>query len=191
MAAVAGRDVAVIANGTTIGTLRDRVWKRVGSNEHILGMRFEVINVTWTEPNNDNLGLPGANGCDLQAGQYFEVNDMFRNGYSAKTGLTIAYRESSVVPAEEGLWVSGRTDRGLAQTPVGTQPVRNNDFVNFRTDVNYEDPDGTDAQSSKWMYVKTTSTKTVWSAIASAVRLEQGGEEGQCKYRLTLSGYKP
>lgn len=183
--------VSISANGTVVGTLEDRVWKRVGSTEHIFGMRIVMNNITWTEPNNDNMGLAGNGGCNLQAGQYFEVNDMFRNGYATKTGMTVAFRESSTSPAEEGLFLSGRTDKGLAVTPVGTQPVRNNDFVNFRTDVNIDDPDTTDRANSKWMYVKTTSAKTAWSVSASAIRLEEGGEEGQCKYRITLNGFKP
>lgn len=183
--------VSIMANGTLVGTLEDRVWKRVGSTEHIFGMRIVLNSNTWTEPNDDNLGLAGTNNCNLQSGQFFEVNDMFRNGFTGKTGLTVAFRLSTVADSEEGLFVSGRTNQGRAQVAVGADAVRNNDFVNFRTDANFNDPDPTTRGNSKWMYVKTTSAKTVWSASASALRLEEGGEESQCKYRVTLNGFKP
>ena len=184
--------VTISANGFNVGTLEDRVWKRVGSStEHIFGMKISLNSNPWTEPADDNMGLAGTNGCNSQAGQQFEVNDMFRNGYTGKTGLTVAFRESTTSPAEEGLFVSGRTEQGRAVVPPGGSAVRDNDWVNFRTDANFADPDPTTRGNTKWMYVKTTSTKTVWSVTASALRLEEGGEEGQCKYRITLSGFKP
>ena len=187
--------VSIIANGTTVGTLEDRVWKRVGTTEHIFGMRIVLNSNTWTEPAVNNMGIPDfpidADGCNLQSVQFFEVNDMFRNGFTGKTGLTVAFRQSSLAPAEEGMFLSGRTAQGRALVAPGAAAVRNNDFVNFRTDANFNDPDVTTRGNSKWMYVKTTSAKVAWSATASALRLEEGGEESQCKYRITLSGFKP
>ena len=179
--------VTISANGFNVGTLEDRVWKRVGSTEHIFGMRISLNSSLWKEPTDDNMGLPGTNGCDGQTGQHFEVNDMFRNGYAGKTGLTVAFRESTIAASEEGLFVSGRTQQGRAVVPVGGDAARDNDWVNFRTDANFADPDPTTRGNTKWMYVKTTSTKTAWSVTASALRLE----EGQCKYRITSSGFIP
>ena len=184
--------VAISANGSNVGTLEDRVWKRVGSTEHIFGMKISLNSGLWTEPTDDNLGLINTDGgCNGQTGQQFEVNDMFRNGYTGKTSLTVAFRESTTSPAEEGLFVSGRTQQGRAVVPPVGSAVRDNNWVNFRTDANFADPDPTTRGNTKWMYVKTTSTKTTWSVTASALRLEEGGEEGQCKYRITLSGFVP
>ena len=181
--------VVLSANGFNVGTLEDRVWKRVGSTEHIFGMRISLNSSLWMEPNASNIVADP--NCNIQAGQHFEVNDMFRKGYTGKTGLTVAFRESTIAAAEEGLFVSGRTQEGRAVVPPLGSAVRDNNWVNFRTDANFADPDPTTRGNTKWMYVKTTSTKTVWSVTASALRLEEGGEEGQCKYRITLSGFVP
>jgi hypothetical protein len=188
--------ISIIANGTTVGTLEDRVWKQVGGTGHILGLKVVLTpGVTWTEPAVNNMGIADvpvdADGCNSQAGQSFEINDMFRAGLTGKTGLTVAFRESSISPAEEGMFLSGRTQQGRAFVAPGGVATRDNEWVNFRTDVNPADPDPTTRGNSKWMYLKTTSTKTVWSTTASTIRLEQGGEEGQCKYRITLSGFRP
>lgn len=185
--------VAISANGSQIGTLEERVWKQIGSTNHIFGTKVSLSDSFWTEPANDNMGLAGTNGCDSQAAQRYEVNDVFRTGFTGKTGLTVAFRESTTTPAEEGLFLAGRTQQGLAILGSGGtgSAVRDNAWVNFRTDANFDDPDATDAANTKWLYVRTTSTKTAWSATASTIRIEEGGEEGQCKYRITLSGFRP
>ncbi|WP_293368575.1 hypothetical protein [Nevskia sp.] len=173
----------LIANGTRIGTLDDRVWQRNNSNEYVFGMRVSVENRLWTPPS----GV-----CTDTTPAYFEINDMFRNGFAAITGLDIAYRQGT---AEEGAWLVGRTAQGLNQyagSPDGLSPARNNDLVDFRTDVNFEDPDGTSVFNSSYMMVAATLPNGVSdNPSTGAVRIYQGGEEGQCLFSVTASGYTP
>ncbi|WP_293391158.1 hypothetical protein [Nevskia sp.] len=174
---------AVIANGTTIGNLDDRIWRNGSTTEYVFGFRLQMVNTLWTPPSGT---------CPSTTPTYFEVNDMFRNGFTGRTGLQIAYRQGS---AEEGAWFSGRTNQGLneyASSPEGLNPARSADWVNFRTDVNIDDPDSLSNANSAWMFVRVvSSTAPSSSAVANAIRLSEGGEEGQCQFSINLNGLKP
>lgn len=174
---------SVVANGTTIGDLDDRIWRRGTTTEYVFGFRLQMVDNLWTPP---------SASCVDTTPAYFEVNDMFRNGFSALTGLQAAYRQGS---AEEGAWFAGRTIQGLNQyatSPDGLNPARSNDWVSFRTDVNIDDPDTQSNANSSWMFVRVIlSTPPSSSAVANAIRLRQGGEEGQCQFSLNLNGLKP
>jgi hypothetical protein len=174
---------SIVANGTVVGDMDDRVWRRNGTNSYIFGFRITMNTNQWTPP---------AGTCPSSVPTYFEVNDMFRNGFSAITNLTVAYRFAG---ADEGAWLAGRTNQGLNQyvgSPTGLNPTRNNDWMDFRTDVNVGDTDGTAVQNSSWMYVAMTLPNGVsTSPVANAVSLREGGEEGQCQFSINLSGYKP
>lgn len=173
----------VIANGVRIGTLDDRVWQRNNSNEYVFGMRVSVENRTWNPP---------AGTCLDTTPDYFEINDLFRAGFAGVASLQVAYRQGT---AEEGAWLAGRTAQGLNEypgSPDGLNPARNNDVVDFRTDVNYEDPDGSSVFNSSYMLVAATLPNGVSaSPVAGTVRVYQGGEEGQCRFSVMLSGYRP
>ena len=169
---------AVYANGTQIGDLDDRVWYNASTGYYIFGMRLQLTNTTWTPPSS----------CGSTTPTYFEVNDMFRNGFSSVSNVSVAYKLAS---AEEGMWVAGRTNQGLGEY-TGAQPARNNNWVDARTDVNYEDPDGTRCANSSWMLVKMQLPGGVSSSpVSGTIRLWEGGEEGQCQYQILLNGFKP
>lgn len=102
---------AVIANGTTIGNLDDRIWRRGSTTEYVFGFRLQMVNTLWTPP---------SPACAVTTPDYFEVNDMFRNGFSGLTGLQIAYRQGT---AEEGAWFSGRPESDARQR-LGRLPHR-------------------------------------------------------------------
>lgn len=174
----------IVANGTVIGRLDDQVWQRNNTNEYVFGMRVTLVNAQWTPP---------ASVCgSATQPDYFEINDMFRSGFGAAQNLSVAYRQGN---AEEGAWLAGRTAQGLNQyagSPGGLNPLRNNNFVDFRTDVNFEDPDGTSVFNSSFMLVTATLPNGVsTNPVANAVRLYQGGEEGQCQFSVNLSGFQP
>lgn len=173
----------ILANGSVIGTYSDRVWRRNGSNEYVFGMRLNMNTNTWTPP---------AGQCPDTTPTYFEVNDMFRAGFSGISNVRVAYKLPD--NAEEGAWVAGRTRQGVNEypdSPYGLDPARNNNWVNFRTDVGVADPDGVSRAASAWMLVRFTTTRTVSTTqVANTIRLWQGGEEDQCGFEILLPGYR-
>lgn len=174
----------IVANGSVVGTYADRVWQQNGTNNYVFGIRLSMNTTTWTPP---------AGTCPNTTPTYFEVNDILRGGFGHLSNLTIAYKQPG--SAEEGLWLAGRTAQGLneyAASPFGLDPSRDNNWVDFRTDVNANDPDGTSKASSAWMLVAATVPGGVsTNQVAGAIRLWQGGEEGQCKFSVYLPGYTP
>ncbi|MCX7071858.1 MAG: hypothetical protein NTW01_12825 [Gammaproteobacteria bacterium] len=173
---------AVIANGTEIGRLDDRVWRRGTSTDYVFGIRITLNNRRWQPP----LATCGAEDPD-----FFEVNDLGRLGFNG-IATSIAYRLDG---ADEGIWLAGRTAQGLNQypgSPEGLNPARNNDYVSFRSDINFDDPDGTSVATSAWYFVAarlTTPPRTTTTANTIGVR--QGGEEGQCRFLVPVSGLRP
>lgn len=174
----------ITANGTVVGTYSDRVWQQNGTNNYVFGIRLSMNLVQWNPP---------AGTCANTSPAYFEVNDILRSGFGSYSNLTVAYKQPG--SAEEGLWVAGRTNQGVNQyaaSPLGLDPARDNDWIGFRTDVNVNDPDGISRAASAWMLVAVTVPGGVSaSQVANAIRLWEGGEEGQCAYSINLPGFKP
>ena len=174
----------IVANGTVVGKYTDRVWQQNGTNNFVFGIRLSMTSNLWTPP---------AGSCASTAPISFEVNDIMRSGFGHLSNLTVAYKQPG--SAEEGLWLAGRTRQGIneyAATPYGLDPARDNGWIDFRTDVNVDDPDGNSKANSAWMLVAVTSSAGVNTVPQpGAIRLWQGGEEGQCKYEILLPGYRP
>jgi hypothetical protein len=199
---------ALTANGTSVGNVDDRVWQRCGGaagttpiDDYIFGMQVTMNSNNWTEPSDDNMGLTGTNDCNGESAPAFEVNDMFRSGFNAITNVAVGYRIGN--PAvEEGLWRGARTDQGMAYILANgggatDDPGRNNDWVSYRTDASPEDPDGISLGTSAFMFVRaslgsgTTNSEVSTTQVANTLRIEEGGEEGQCKFRIQARGFKP
>jgi hypothetical protein len=196
---------ALVANGTTAGTLEDRVWQRCDgtstADDYIFGLQAHLNANHWTEPSDDNLGLPGSNDCDGETAPAFEVNDIYRCGFSAVTSVSIAYRMGSP-GVEEGVRRAGRTDQGLAYllanggTPYD-DPARNNDCVHVRTEVSAEHTESAALASSAFVLVRGmlggagAAGAVSATQVGGTIRLEEGGAEGQCKYRIEASGFRP
>lgn len=173
----------IVANGTIIGRYTDTVWQKNGTNTYVLGIRLSM---------NSNLWTPPAASCADTTPISFEVNDVFRTGFSHITTVKVAYKQPG--SAEEGVWLAGRTSQGLGQyasSPYGVDPARDNNSVAFRTDVNVDDPDGNSKANSAWMLIEVAANGISAAQTANAIRLWQGGEEGQCQYSLQLPGYTP
>jgi hypothetical protein len=159
----------------------------------------------WTEPTDDNMGLPGTNGCNGEVAPNFAVSDMLRRaganttsngGFFYISTIQCAYRIGN--PAtEEGAWRCGRGQQGLASLTASggnalTDPQRDNNWVFWRTDVNANDPDGISRASSATMLMRfsTAAGQTVpTTKLSNAIRIENGGEEGQCKFRIQMPGW--
>ncbi|MEY2687272.1 MAG: hypothetical protein RL375_1470 [Pseudomonadota bacterium] len=191
----AARSAPIVVNGVTIGTLYDRVWclgtgtTCNATNTYILGMRINLNTAVWkaTTPFS------------------FEVNDMFR-AVRAATSADIAYFNGTVVggtlpdtaAARKFLEYSGRTIKGLFEPSAEAQQflnkARNNAWMDFRVDVNANDPDATALSPtspwSPWVFVRQVCP-TGFNATPQPlkIRLRQGGEEGQLAQEILTSGY--
>lgn len=173
----------IVANGTVVGRYTDKVWQQNGTNNYVLGIRLSMTSNLWTPP---------SASCASTTPISFEVNDIMRSGFGHLSNLKVAYKQPG--SAEEGLWLAGLSNQGLDQyaaSPYGLDPARDNDWIDFRTDVNIDDPDGNSKAASAWMLVAVTASSISSGQVAGAIRLWQGGEEGQCQYSVYLPGYKP
>lgn len=111
-------DRNVSANGSSVGNIDQAVWRRTNAgltNQFVIGHRLQLTpGATWNEPADDNMSLPGTNGCNSQTGQEFEVNDIVRTGWSSITTVQAGHRIGTQVSTDSGLFAIGRTDRGWA-----------------------------------------------------------------------------
>lgn len=179
-----------------VGTLRDYVWRRStggGNYECIYGMKVTMTNTDY------NLNATGP--------QYFEINDMARRGWSGKTidvsystvptNASPTYRAGRTFTA-----VQHRDEAGYVAQPItglGSSPAINGvnvwptpagrptaaeqkadidtDWVNFTTDVNYLDDDGSTNPASGMQYVRTSCLVTAPTTASDAIRLRQTFQE--------------
>jgi hypothetical protein len=161
---------SIIAGSTNVGTLYDRVYGD-GGGGYIFGMRIDMNDEVW-----DSSGLT------------FEVNDMFRSGFSSAATVAGGYSKVDITGiTDEYARSIGRSSKGLNETGVGSYDA---DWVRFETDVNVEDPDDTSPGTSAWYWVKITGASG-WTTTEDAIRLWEGGEEDQTLYSIYLTGYTP
>lgn len=192
----ASRSAAIVVNGVTVGTLYDRVWcLGTGTtcnttNTYILGARINLNTAVWkaTTPFS------------------FEVNDIMRAVRSTDSA-DIAYFMGTVAggtvadtaASTKYLEYSGRTVKGLFEPTTEAQQflnkARNNAWVDFRVDVNANDPDAAPPFSfsspwSPWVLVRQVCP-TGFNATPQPLKMRfwQGGEEGQLPQEILTSAY--
>ena len=206
------RTAPIVVNGVTVGTLHDRVWCQGtgttcnASNTYTLGLRVQLNSSAWNP-----------------TGSSFEVNDLFR-AIRASVAADVAYFRGTVNPlptsapaippfpaatpnpgtdpntasSYKDLEVVGRTLQGLFE-PSGSaayaSKTSNNAWINFRVDVNQNDPDvnppwSYNSEWSPWLLVRQVCP-TGYNATPQALkaRLWQGGEEGQTPQAILTSAY--
>lgn len=156
------------AQGVLVGYLYDAAYYNSTTDEVILGIRLDMNANEWDPPSDET----------------FEVNDVFRRGFSSVSTLYGGYSKVNV--GDEHAREIGRTDVGLNEGTVAYDL----DWVRWHTDVNVDDPDGTSPATSAWYWVKFTGAIDVVED-EEAIRVWQGGEEGQEPYSAWLSGYVP
>lgn len=171
----------------TVGTLTQYVWQRpVGSNfECIFGTKIVLNNTAY-------------NGT-----KHFEVNDVAFGGFS---GLTVDAAYATVATVAEPVYRIGRAftavqhrASGYAAQPLtglGSNPSINGlnswpgtasssqqqadidvNWIDFTTDVNYLDDDGSTSAASGMMYLRTSCSSSLPAATTNAIRLRQTFQE--------------
>jgi hypothetical protein len=172
---VASTSGSIVANSVTVGTLYDRVYYNGSTGESLFALRLDMNGNQWDPPSTET----------------FEVNDVFRSGFSSVTSIQAGYARDN--PADEYSWAIGRTDEGLNEgTGSGGAPVYDTDWVRWWTDVNVDDPDGSSPGTSAWFVMKFADEDVVdFDVGTNAIRIWQGGEEGQEEYEIFMNGYVP
>jgi len=175
----------IVASGTTIGTLTDKVWRNSAGTSCVYGAKIRLNNVD-SDPNTAGT-------------QYFEVNDIARAGFRNRGPVSIAYNFVTRGPAQsdEVLFRAGLTKTSVVHQPgdaaqplTSVAPISTN-WVDFTSDVNYNDPDGSSMRDSSWFYVKSGCTSATPTSLNNALIVREMGQEGQAVREILLPGYVP
>jgi hypothetical protein len=197
---VASASRSVVMNNTytgntnkTVGTVTEYVWRKQ------TGSTYECIYGAKVVNNNTEYNTTAAGS------QYFEVNDFARGGF---TGLPVNVAYSTIPTVSEPVYRVGRAYTSVQHRASGysSQPLTglgsspsinglnsfpgtasasqqladiNTNWVNFTTDVNFLDDDGTTSAASGMFYVKTTCSSAAPSTSENdeAIRLRQTFQE--------------
>lgn len=165
----------------TVGQVTDRVWVNDSEASCIFGTKVRLSN---------------ADADKIKKGkQYFEVNDILRGGFKGAQP-EIAYWFAG--SADEVLYRAGLTDTSLvfepeaesdAQPPLDDAEIDEN-WVDFSTDLNYRDDDGSSYRDSPWMLVKTACQANEQPVVLEGVlKFRQMGQEGQPYQEVAVKGY--
>ncbi len=171
---VANANRTVTHNSVNIATVNDRVW-RSGTN-CIYGARVNLRAVEYSP------------------GQTFEVNDVMRAGFRNRGPVSIAYFYNAA--ADEVLFSAGLTFTSKVTPPNPARPLTTSapistNWVDFTTDLNSEDDDGSTKPNSPWLYVKSTCTTATPAVLNGAIQIRQMGQEGQPVIFKSIPGYAP
>lgn len=107
-----------------------------------------------------------------------EANDIFRYGYE---GFKVEAGWTRLSSSDLRAYSAAMSNVGLKQGA----DVYNSNVVDFRTDVNASEGN---AQSGLYL-IRTDAT--AFKVINNAIKIRQGGEEGQSVLSVSLSGYAP
>ncbi len=173
----------IVINNATIGTVTDRVWR--SGTSCIYGAKIRLNNVDY------NPGVAGS--------QYFEVNDFLRAGFRNRGPVAVAYNFVTRGPSQsdEVLYRAGLSFTSVVHMPgdaaqplTSVAPISTN-WVDFTTDVNFLDPDGSSQRDSAWLFAKSSCTTATPTAVTGALRFRQKGQEGQPNLEISVPGYAP
>lgn len=175
-----------------VGSVTDLVWRKTDTGECIYGT-FVHVNATV-----------------LANGQYWEVNDVVRGGFAGKVvdaAYLFAFHPKGV-RSTESVFRIGRTftsvrhasgdvdlppKAGAADTVISSMQTAavNDNWIDFTTDLNQHDPDGSSFPDSSLMYVKTACTADTPVEVDGAIRLRTTGQNGQEALEVRVPGYVP
>jgi len=165
----------------TVGTVVDRVWRN--GTSCIYGAKIRLNNVDYDR----RTSRPGT--------QYFEVNDIARSGFLNRGPIAVAYLFAA--NSDEVLYRAGLTKTSVVhQAGASGQPLTSvapidKNWVDFTTDVNFQDDDGSSFRDSSWLLVKSTCAATAPAVLTGALRFRQMGQEGQPLIEVSVNAYKP
>lgn len=162
----------VSLNGVVVANVNDRVWRNSAGTRCIYGTRIRLT------PQSGN----------------FEVNDVVRAGVRNRAPVSIAYFYNAA--ADEVLFRAGLT-RTSADTPpnparplTSVAPISTN-WVDFTSDLNRNDPDGSNKPDSPWLYIQSACTTAAPITLQNAILIRQTGQEGQPPVTISIPGYAP
>ena len=177
-------------NGTTtgsqqpdsVGRVTDEVWR--SGNSCIFSAKVELFALD-IDPN-----TPGV--------QTFELNDLARAGFNGggtlKAGYTVVTRGNGA--SDEVLFRGGKTYTavphpvGAPDLPPTSQAPFSANWVDFTTDVNAIDPDGSSPKDSSWFYVQSSCSSTQAPiTLTNALELRETGQEGQPVITIKIPAY--
>jgi len=182
---VASASRNVVTNGVTIATVTDKVWRNSAGTSCIYGAKLKMKNADYN---------PNTAGT-----QYFEVNDVQRAGFSDRGPVAIAYNfvTRAAGQSDEVLFRAGLTQTAVVhqvgdddQPLTSVAPISTN-WVDFTSDVNYNDPDGSSMRDSSWFFVKSGCTSATPAALTGALKVRQLGQEGQPDLTISVDAYAP
>jgi len=177
-----------------VGNVTDMVWRNADDTDCIYGTFIHM---------NDTL---------LANGKSWEVNDVARGGFAGKS-VDVAYLfafHPKGVRSTEAVFRIGRTftsvrhvlgDADLpsksgkvsASTAISSEQtaMASSNWVDFTTDLNWHDPDGSSFPDSSFMYIKTACTADAPIEVEGAIRLRTTGQNGQEPFELSVQGFAP
>lgn len=169
----------------TVGTVVDRVWRKGVSC--IYGAKIRLNNVDY-----DRRAIsPGV--------QYFEVNDILRANFLKKAPVSVAYVYTTRGPgqSDDVVYRAGLTNTSVVNFPgdpaqplVSVAPI-NRKWVDFTTDISFQDDDGSSVRDSAWLLVKSTCTERTPAETDGALKFRQMGQEEQPLIEVRVKAFDP
>lgn len=177
-----------------IGTLLDVVWRNAAQTECIYGTKFTA---TTTDYNTGNAGNQYFEANGIARGGFVDTSSSTartvevaysRSSASAdvvyragRTFTSVQHRPGDVAQPLTGLG-SSPSINGLDSWPGSASATQqladlNSNWVEFTTDVNARDDDGSTTASSAMFYIKTSCSSAAPVAVANAIRLRQTFQE--------------
>ncbi|MEZ0316341.1 MAG: hypothetical protein ACAH10_05560 [Methylophilaceae bacterium] len=177
----------------TVGTFQDQVWYKASTKSYSYKIRVNMNTTPYAE-------LPSEEDPTELEDAYFEINDIQRTGFTNIVGnVQVAYRVDPVT--DEVLFRAGRTSTAVPAVapyslPTSAAAPFDASTIDFTTDVNNEDPDGSSPKDSAHMYVKFedaagNTSGTRFTTASGTVKFKQLGQEGQPLITIEANGYKP
>jgi hypothetical protein len=190
----------------TVANVTDAVWRNAAGTECVYG----VFVWMYDEPL-----APGNGGEEEEPGEpaNWEVNDIARGGFADKGTVDIAYYYTAIT--DESVFRAGRTHTAVrhrasgsgdislpiftgAGVPAASTAITNvqkaalsSNWVDFTTDVNARDPDGSSFPQTSVMYVHSGCTSATPALFNDAIRLRSTGQEDQTQIEVKIQGYAP
>lgn len=206
-----------VAGGVNIGTLVDVVFRNAAKTECIYGMQISLTNVDYdnTRAGSQTFDMTGAarggfSTSGTVTAAYARISATSDVVYRAgRTFTTVQHR--AVLPTGSPTFAPGYYN--LPLTPGSVASVNgvnasalsvplaadqtanaNANWVEFTTDVNSVDPDGSTRPFSPMLYVRAACTAAAPVAVSDAIRLRQTYQEqgtSQEFVEVRVSGFVP
>lgn len=177
-----------------VATVSDTIWRNIENTQCILGTHIKMLD------------------APLADGSYFEINDIARAGFKNKD-VEIAYFYKPQKEIEGGnvemLFRAGRTYTSVKFTENQQLPVLKNtppankglsdkntaalseNWVDFTTDINFKDPDGSTRQMTSMLYIKFNCDARNPVEKVGGIRLRMTGQNGQTPLEVNIPGMVP